>query len=144
MPCPSHTLWGSTCLIFSMLGRLVSVRTQGLLLSAEGRSEVLQSKPDCIKMMRRDICVYMHVCNQFSQCFSRYQLVDVAFLHGTSPTCSLLLTVGIILLSIFALCVTRSQAARVIVGATQLFPPQSSTHLPSTAAAEFLNHYFTF
>lgn len=105
------------------------MRTQVLLLLAEARGGLAKhrsSKSGCIKMMC--VCVYTHVYNRFSLCFSPYQLVAVAFLYGTSPTCSLLLTVGVVLLSVFALCVTWSHAARVIAGSHLLLRAALTSH----------------
>lgn len=75
-----------------------------------------------------DVYVYTRVYNWFSLCFSSYLLVAVAFLYGTSPTCSLLLTVGVTLLSIFAPCVTWSHAARVIASSHFLLRAVLTSH----------------
>lgn len=59
MPWPSRIPWGSTCHTFSMLGRLVSMRTQGLLLLAEAGDEVLQSTESAsLAVSRWCVCVY--------------------------------------------------------------------------------------
>lgn len=74
------------------------------------------------------VCVYTCVYNWFSLRFSPYQHVAVAFLHGTSPTCSLLLTVSVVLLSFFALCATWSHAARVTAGSRFLLGAVLTSH----------------
>lgn len=70
----SRIPWGSTCHTFSMLERLVSMRTQGLLLFAEAKHKVMQNAEAASLAVSR-VCVSITcVHNHFSLCVSSYQL----------------------------------------------------------------------